>query len=470
MQGNAVQQLTGLKARLNSYDEGQKQKLVVLGQGPKPYKDILAYLEAEIKTSTKMTNVRYEISCFKSDGVFQLNKAIESIYGAAQGKGDDKPSGGVANLETVDVILADGSRRKVPYGKIELPDCGEDAYIDIKYDHSKNILLVLGSVQFKFSSMIDEIIDMTKLLLNTASIYKNQAIELDSDYQPTIMDLSAYENEPVILSKDTKHDLNGLYARIRKPEYCVKNGISLKTGIMLEGPYGTGKTLLAFNIGWEAINENWVFVYLKDPKLLAKTLKLSKTLDKNGNGVIVFLEDVDQVTSGGRDDALQDILNTLDGGDTKQMNVISIFSTNHIDKINPTFLRGKRIGSIVSLGALDADTAMQFLTLGFGANYNFIDDKMEEACNLIAESKIVPAFMAEIIETVKSNLVFEGNSDVTSEKVMLATKSYLRQVGLSQKKDDGKTLPEILSEAVRDTVITKEMKATLEDIRVSCCD
>ena len=58
---------------------------------------------------------------------------------------------------------------------------------------------------------------------------------------------------------------------------------------------------------------------------------------------------------------MQDILNTLDGGDTKQMNVISLFTTNHIELIEPTFLRGKRIGSIISLGFLDAKTAKKFV-------------------------------------------------------------------------------------------------------------
>ena len=53
---------------------------------------------------------------------------------------------------------------------------------------------------------------------------------------------------------------------------------------------------------------------------------MAKTLDRNGNGIIVFTEDIDQVTSGNRDSALQDILNTLDGGDTKDMNVIALVS------------------------------------------------------------------------------------------------------------------------------------------------
>jgi hypothetical protein len=80
----------------------------------------------------------------------------------------------------------------------------------------------------------------------------------------------------------------------------------------------------------EAIKNSWSFIYLKSPKLLADTLRMSKTLDKNGNGIIVFVEDIDQVTRGDRDAALQDILNTLDGGDTKNMNVISLFTTNQL--------------------------------------------------------------------------------------------------------------------------------------------
>jgi len=48
---------------------------------------------------------------------------------------------------------------------------------------------------------------------------------------------------------------------------------------------------LAFKLAKEAVANGWVFIYLKDPTLLAQTLRLSKSLDNNGHGVIVFLED-----------------------------------------------------------------------------------------------------------------------------------------------------------------------------------
>lgn len=82
---------------------------------------------------------------------------------------------------------------------------------------------------------------------------------------------------------------------------------------------------------------------------------MCKVVDRSGHGVVVFVEDIDQVTRGNRDAAMQDILNTLDGGDTKDMNVITLFTTNHIELIEPTFLRGKRIGSVITMDCLDAE-------------------------------------------------------------------------------------------------------------------
>ena len=198
--------------------------------------------------------------------------------------------------------------------------------------------------------------------------------------------------------------------------------------------------------------------------MLAQTLRLSKTLDKNGNGVIVFLEDIDQVTRGNRDANMQDILNTLDGGDTKQMNVIAVFTTNHIELIEPTFLRGKRIGSVVTLDPLDRITSMQFLEHAFTAEYNLLrDDKLEKVCEFVEQNEIVPAFMAEIVEKIKANLVFSDTLDVTAEDVEAATKSYLRQVGLASKKDMSKTAKDNLWDALREVARTEPDLVTKVD-------
>ena len=71
-----------------------------------------------------------------------------------------------------------------------------------------------GTTQFRFSSTIDEIIDRTRVLLNTESVYKNQAIEINSDFEPKVMNLSNIDKEFMVLSENTKYELQPLESRI----------------------------------------------------------------------------------------------------------------------------------------------------------------------------------------------------------------------------------------------------------------
>lgn len=162
---------------------------------------------------------------------------------------------------------------------------------------------------------------------------------------------------------------------------------------------------------------------------------MSKIIDKSGHGALVFVEDIDQVTRGDRDSAMQDILNTLDGGDTKDMNVITLFTTNHIELIEPTFLRGKRIGTIISMGALDATTAEVFIRRSFEIGCYTIKDDLGDVCKFIEENNIAPAFMAEIIEKVKAMMVLNDQCVVDPEEIRYSVESYLGQVQLSRTKD-----------------------------------
>lgn len=423
-----------IAARVNKYEESQKQRIIEVCQSNMKYADVLGFIEGEIKQSKKMASFKYTLLCWKPDGVYQLNRAINEVFGSAVSKEDNSPSGN-SNIDTVDAILADGSRTKVPFGKISLEELGEDSEININYDNDRHLLLVKGQCQFKYQSLIDDIVERTKELLATESIYKNQALEITNLSEPKIMTLAGIDKQFMVLSKKTEFELQPLRSRILYPEKCIAKGIPLKYGCLLEGKYGTGKTLLAFKLAKDAVNNGWSFVYLKDPSLLAETLRMCKVVDRSGHGVIVFVEDIDQVTRGNRDSAMQDILNTLDGGDTKDMNVITLFTTNHIELIEPTFLRGKRIGSVITMDCLDAETAERFIRETFSEAEGYsVDDDLSDVCNYIAKAQIAPAFMAEIVESTKSKLIFTEETHVTSFHIKTSVESYQRQVGLASKK------------------------------------
>lgn len=437
-----------LKKKVNFFEQQQKERIITACRSDMKYAEVLAFIKNEIEMSEQDVSLNYNIKCWKTDGAFQFNRAVEEIFGSVKAKRDSGPSGS-GNINTLDVILADGSRTKVPFGKISLPELGEDSYIELNYSNSASELVITGVCKSKYQSMIDDIVDRTRELIATNSIYKNQALEIaEEGKEPKRLNLSHIDGQLMVLSKQTEFDLQPLRSRILYPKKCIEKGIPLKYGCLLEGKYGTGKTLLAFKTAKEAINNNWTFIYLKNPSLLAETLRMVKIIDRSCNGVIVFVEDIDQVTRGERDESLQDILNTLDGGDTKDMNVITLFTTNHIELIEPTFLRGKRIGSVITMDCLDRDTALRFIQESFKKSEGYKIEELSSSLDLIEEMEIAPAFMAEIVESIKSKLIFSEDNTVTDDILKNAVKAYDRQVNLSRKKDMSMTTEKELYEVM----------------------
>lgn len=462
-----------LDRKVNQYEESMKKKFIeIMSEEGIKYADCLDFVQNEIEQSKKMSKFCYKIPCFKNDGIYQLNQAISEVFGSVVSKEDDSPSGN-SNISTVDITLADGSRMKAPYGDIQLAGLGEDSLISINYDSIAHVLLVTGSCQFRFSSLIDDIVEVAKRNISTNSIYKGQALEITDINEPKILDLSSIDDQLMILSDQTEYDLRPIRARLLNPDKCVEKGIPLKFGALLEGGYGTGKTLLAFKLARQAVENGWIFIYLKDPTLLAESLRMSKIIDKSGHGALVFVEDIDQVTRGDRDSAMQDILNTLDGGDTKDMNVITLFTTNHINLIEPTFLRGKRIGTIISMGALDAKTAEVFIRESFKIGCYTIVDDLTEVCKLIEENNIAPAFMAEIIEKVKAMMVLDDQCEVKAEYIKFSVKSYLNQVKLSRTKDMSMTPEKRFVDSLREVLHANKSEENQEafiDMMENYCD
>ena len=454
-----------IQEKAHSFEEEQKAKIISVCSSKMKYADVLNFIENEIEQSKRMSTFRYRLRCWRSDGAYQLNRAITEVFGVAKAKQDSQPSGGESPIETLDIVLADGSRTKVPYGTIDMSDLGEGSSISISYDSDKHQLEVKGKCQYRFQSLMDDIITRTKELLATDSIYKNQILEITDINEPKIMKLDGIEKQLMVLSQKTEFELQPLRSRIFYPEKCIQKGIPLKYGCLLEGKYGTGKTLYAFKLAKDAVAHNWAFIYLKNPEILAEVLRMCQVIDRSGYGVVVFVEDIDQVTRGSRDAKLQDILNTLDGGDTKDLNVITLFTTNHIELIEPTFLRGKRIGSVITMDCLDAETAEKFIKASFTKEEGYVlDGDFTEVYKYIESAGIAPAFMAEIVESTKSKLIFIDDNKVTPFHIKTSVESYQRQVALAQKNDVTETPSEKLVKALRETLSTPQLNEKVEAV------
>ncbi|KAL2552830.1 Cytochrome [Forsythia ovata] len=206
---------------------------------------------------------------------------------------------------------------------------------------------------------------------------------------------------------------NDLDRFLKRKEYYRKIGKAWKRGYLLYGPPGTGKSSLI------AAMANYLNFDIYDLELteLRRNSELRRLLVATANKSILVVEDIDctidlQDRQANRDNSqpgyyreeerkvtLSGFLNFVDGlwsscGDER----IIIFTTNHIEKLDPALLRP---------GRMDVHINMSYCTpCGFkllAANYQNIKDHFlfEEIENLIKIVKVTPAEVAE--QLLKSN-------------------------------------------------------------------
>lgn len=278
-------------AFLANPDKDLKDKLREVINSDKPYHDILSYIKNEIEESTRVIQFNYSFRCFKEDGAWALSRAVEDIHGFTS-QADEKNLSGKNPPQMIDVRFADGSRKKVPFGQINLPSLGKNASINMLYDTASQSIVLQGQCEKRFVSLMDEMVEKAKELVEQDSIYRGKAIKIvDETQSPTFIDLKNVQNTPLFLTPEAIYSTQPIEARIEHSERCKAKGIDLRFGAMLEGNYGTGKTLYAFKLALKAINNGWSFIYCSAPEKTLYVMEIANMLCKNGTGVVVFIED-----------------------------------------------------------------------------------------------------------------------------------------------------------------------------------
>lgn len=392
----------------------------------------LRILNDKVNSQEQIIKINYKLKCFQNEGTYAVYQAVTKVIGffdmatVRGASGDQAP-------EMVNIKKPDGTTIDVPFGRINLPTFDEQSYIELEYDWDGK-LTITANIRKKYEEQVRAIFTEAQNYLDNESIYKGQAIVLEFDddeaEEPEYLNLDNIDESKILLSRIASDSLVPIVSRLEHTDACIANGLDLKFGALMEGPYGTGKTLIAFMLGKIATRNGWTFIYLKDCNYTGKALKIAENYTRgNSKGVVLFAEDIDQALRGERDGKMQDILNTLDGGDTKGLPIISIFTTNHIELIESTFMRGKRIGTLISLTGLDEETALKFinnLVVDKEGNSLLEDSDYTEASKALVG--IVPAFASEVIDKAKAYMVHRGSNKISNEDIILAAESYKRQM------------------------------------------
>ena len=162
---------------------------------------------------------------------------------------------------------------------------------------------------------------------------------------------------------------------IKKPEVFTRIGIRPPKGILLFGPPGCGKTMLARAVATESEAN---FISIKGPELFSKWVGESekgiREVFKKGRSAapsIVFFDELDSVAprresdpgdSGASERVISQLLTEMDGIESL-VNVVVIGASNRPDIIDPAILRPGRFDRLIYVPAPDYATRLQILKI-----------------------------------------------------------------------------------------------------------
>jgi transitional endoplasmic reticulum ATPase len=166
----------------------------------------------------------------------------------------------------------------------------------------------------------------------------------------------------VVLSPETEADLRNLL-RLMDPAYSEKLNLPVPSGLLLMGPPGTGKTMIARLIATQTKRS---FYPITAADILggatgASVKRLTELFAraKENSPSIIFIDEMDGLLprntgfQAQHDIQLLDQARTLISDLEPQHNVFLIGTTNHLENIDPAILRGGRFSEKLEIGTPD---------------------------------------------------------------------------------------------------------------------
>ncbi len=178
------------------------------------------------------------------------------------------------------------------------------------------------------------------------------------------------------LSETKEHLREAIEWPLRYPKLFTRAGLKPAKGILLHGPPGCGKTMLAKAVATECeLN----FISVKGPSLLSKFVGESERgvrevfrKARTAAPCVVFFDEIDALAprrssgaAGGSrvpERVIAQLLAELDGVEALR-GVLVLAATNRVDMIDPALLRPGRFDEVVEIPLPDDDARLEILRL-----------------------------------------------------------------------------------------------------------
>ncbi|MFN1184641.1 AAA family ATPase [Pseudomonas aeruginosa] len=423
--------------------------------------DAIELLERRRSYLEEAVGLTRTFNVFPWDGANAINIALARRFGWAAAEATPGFFGSTPP-KMITIEVGPGQTRRVPWGRFSMPGIEGFVQTSASMKDGRLCFQLVAQVLRKDEQTIEKLFDEVEDVLKHESIYAGKAIKIrfrDDDGntlempEPKFLDVSGVSRDMLVYSKEVTDSIEtNLFTPIERVHDCIKNGIPVKRGVLLGGPYGTGKTLAATVASRLAVDAGVTYLYVPRADELADAIEFAKQYQDVA--CVIFCEDIDRCMSGERSVAMDDILNILDGIDTKSSRIITVLTTNHLTDINPAMLRPGRLDAIIDVVPPDAEAVVRLIKL-YGAGDIDEQADLTPAAELLAGA--IPAVIAEVVKRSKLaqlQLQAPGTAieKITGDAILLAAQAIQSQVKLLAEQSMPRVAPLTMDSLLRNIV------------------
>jgi transitional endoplasmic reticulum ATPase len=388
---------------------------IVLPEGMS-YDDAVIWLRKKKKEEETEVQFMREFPFHPHDGAVALANVLKSLFGWRE-LVPEKTWFGEILPTFLSIKTGVNEQVSVPWGQMAIPGvtgviktAAKGGYNAETEEWTPEQFVMTGKIWQRDVLVLDFIADEITKWVSDHSIYRKKAIDSKRDF----LDLSKVKQDDLIFGPETLAQIEtSIFTPIAHSALCREAGVPGKRGILLQGPYGTGKTLTAYVTAKLAVANGMTFVYGHTDDDIAQVIHLARQYQPS----VVFMEDVD-TKIGDTDEDQSEILDVMDGILSKDSEVIAIFTTNHPEDLPKALRRPGRLDAVIHVGPPEP-AAVERLIRKYSRG--LIPAAQDISGAVRACKGMIPATIREMVERAKLTSINRTKSkefEITNEDLI----------------------------------------------------